>query len=128
MGVPHSRKSRATPHEPEVMDDRGPRVEKRTRVDNAGRKPRAKRTGQEIVLVRSDDERHDRGRASAVQGHVLDAEFVDDSSGDGMAQQQVVPAQAVVEAQIVGYWDDMVDMTGRALAGAVSRKLRRFFK
>jgi hypothetical protein len=46
-----------------------------------------------------------------------------------MGQQQTVPADTeVVEAQLVGYWDDVVTITGSALAGMVSRKIRRLLK
>ena len=135
MGLSHSRKGRASSAQAKGLDGGRSRLEKRTGVDDDGQEPVAERSGQEIILVQPDDEwANDLGGRTEPQGRSLDAEILDSQSsnpaGVGPADLHVPTREKekVIDATLVGYWDDVATMTGQALAGLVSKQLRRILK
>ena len=131
MGVPHSRKGRVPAAQTPRVDGRRPRVAKRARVDDDRPEPVDERDRQAIVLVQSSPQGEHGGRVRE-EGRTIEAEFIDGESRDppagGRVAREQVPAPQVIDAKVVGYWDEVVDMTGRALAGLVSEQIRRVLK
>ena len=121
MGVPHSRNRRSAPAAPEGVVRGRPRVEKRKGVGDGRPGRKKQRASTSLALAGPSSPERDDARPA-----FIDAELVDTDSSSPPAREPL--AGQVIEAHIVGYWDDVITIVGSGVAKWASRELQRIFR